>query len=63
MIKNDRQYRITKAQATKFARALKDLRASRRDRMLAKLEADALRSQLDELQSELAEQPLLDLFG
>jgi ribosome-binding protein aMBF1 (putative translation factor) len=56
MIKNERQYRITRTQADKFARALKDAQASSQlDPLLRKLEADALRSQLDELREELQE--------
>ncbi|MCL4204864.1 MAG: helix-turn-helix domain-containing protein [Pirellulaceae bacterium] len=56
MIKNERQYRITKAQVGKFERALNEV-SSREgvDPLLAKLETDALRSQLEELQQQLEE--------
>jgi ribosome-binding protein aMBF1 (putative translation factor) len=56
MIKNERQYRITKAQAEKFARALEE--ASKRsggNPTLRRLEQDALRSQLQDLQREIGE--------
>lgn len=66
MIKNERQYRITKAQARKFERALTRLSAapnlesipeSPTDKavhpLLAKAQRDALRSQLDDLQAEM----------
>lgn len=54
MIKNERQYRITKAQAAKFAAAL-DAAVAREnvDPQLRQLEEDALRSQLEELCQEL----------
>ena len=54
MIKNERQYRITKTQIAKFEAALKAA-AARGDMasQLQKLEADALRSQLEELRQEL----------
>jgi transcriptional regulator with XRE-family HTH domain len=56
MIKNERQYQTTKAQAEKFAQALRDANArSYPDPLLAQLERDALRSQLEELEAELAE--------
>jgi len=56
MIKNERQYRITKAQVGKFERALNEV-SSREgiDPLLARLESDALRSQMDELQQHLEE--------
>jgi transcriptional regulator with XRE-family HTH domain len=59
MIKNERQYRITKAQAEKFERALRELE-SKKERgnvhpLLEKAQADALRSQLGDLRSELHE--------
>ena len=56
MISNERQYRITKAQAEKFSRALQE--ASQRsgvDPLLQKLENDALQSQLHDLEQELRE--------
>ena len=60
MIKNERQYRITRAQAEKFERALKDLT---REEVEAKkvhserytIQRDALASQLETLRQELAE--------
>jgi len=54
MIKNERQYRITKAQAEKFAEALSSLRSRQgSDPLLMQLESDALESQLDELRNQL----------
>ena len=54
MIKNQRQYRITKAQAAKFADALSEVLSREGvDPLLAELEANALRSQMNELQQEL----------
>ncbi len=60
MIKNERQYRITKAQAAKFEAALESFLAqSAGDKMvqprLLEAQADALRSQLESLQRELRE--------
>ena len=56
MIKNERQYLVTKTQRDKFARALEQAEARRSgDPLLAKLEVDALRSQLAELEQQLAE--------
>ncbi len=56
MIKNERQYRITKAQAAKFADALGDVPSREGvDPLLAELEANALRSQMNELQHQLEE--------
>lgn len=58
MIKNERQYRITKAQAAKFESALKAFLAeSGKDRTtharLIKAQQDAMRSQLESLHREL----------
>jgi ribosome-binding protein aMBF1 (putative translation factor) len=54
MIKNERQYKITKSQITKFEAALDELTARDGDNArLRKLEKDALRSQLDELRDEV----------
>jgi ribosome-binding protein aMBF1 (putative translation factor) len=54
MIKNERQYKITKSQVAKFEAALDELAArSGAKSPLRKLEEDALRSQLDELCNEL----------
>ncbi len=56
MIKTERQYLVTKAQAEKFELALKQAEArSYPDPLLAQLERDSLASQLDELREELAE--------
>lgn len=53
MIKNQRQYTITKSQIATFEAALDELTAqSGAKSRLRKLEEDALRSQLDELRSE-----------
>ncbi|MGI4789108.1 MAG: helix-turn-helix domain-containing protein [Janthinobacterium lividum] len=58
MIKNERQYRITKAQAQKFKQTLAHLEANpeARPHMASRLkqaEQDALRSQWESLQSEI----------
>ena len=54
MIKNERQYKITKSQIAKFETALDELAArDGANTRLRKLEADALRSQLDELRDEV----------
>lgn len=56
MIKNERQYRITKSQAEKFAKALARLQQGEQtDRDMARLEANAIRSQLSELQQLIEE--------
>ena len=60
MIHNARQYRITKAQAAKFAQAVKDFdtRQSAHPGVhpkLIKAQRDALASQLESLQQELKE--------
>lgn len=59
MIKNERQYRITKAQAVKFADALNSLRQRPSDEgvhpLIAKAQEEALRSQLSDLENELRE--------
>jgi transcriptional regulator with XRE-family HTH domain len=60
MIKNERQYRITKAQAEKFEQALAELTqgsgASAEDNLsLRQIQEDALRSQLTELHEQLEE--------
>lgn len=60
MIKNERQYRITKAQAEKFEQALVHSHATTLDTqqlhpLLRKAQQDAIASQLDELQAQLAE--------
>jgi len=59
MIKNERQYRITKAQAERFAKTLKKLEgappADGVHPALHKAQINALRGQLEDLQSEVAE--------
>lgn len=58
MIKNERQYRVTKAQADKFERALSDLTSrplNGTHPLLRKAEEDALRSQLVDLRTDLEE--------
>jgi ribosome-binding protein aMBF1 (putative translation factor) len=62
MIKNERQYAITKTQAEKFARALEELKgqpAGAVSPLLRKAEEDALRSQLEDLRAELKQYELL----
>lgn len=54
MIKNERQYKITKAQIAKFGEALDELTAREGANVrLRRIEEDALRSQLDELRDEV----------
>ncbi len=55
MIKNERQYRITKAQADGLSRTLNSLgkRTDSVHPLIAKAQEDALRSQVEELQGEL----------
>ena len=60
MIKNERQYRITRAQAERFERSLEELRQGNEDDedlhpLIAKARKDAIRSQLSDLRSELRE--------
>jgi ribosome-binding protein aMBF1 (putative translation factor) len=55
MIKNERQYRITKAQAEKFSRALEEASANGGGSPLRRLGQDAIRSQLHDLEQELRE--------
>jgi len=60
MIKNERQYRITRAQAQNFELALDSLEKSKAevleiDPILKAAEKDAMRSQLDELRGQLQE--------
>ena len=59
MIKNERQYRITKAQADKFDKALAQLMASPQTNglppILRKAQEDSLRSVRDELRMQLDE--------
>ena len=56
MIKNERQYRTTKAQIEKFAHALAEAEGRKAgDPLLRKLESDGLRSQLHELEQQVRE--------
>ena len=60
MIKNERQYKITKAQAVRFSNALESLRQHPNNDdslhpLIAKAQEDALCSQLADLESELSE--------
>ena len=60
MIKNERQYRITKAQAERFSQTLDSLRQRSGETdgvhpLVAKAQEDALKSQLADLESELRE--------
>ena len=60
MIKNERQYRITKAQADRFSQSLQSLGAGRAGvegihPLILKAQEDALRSQLADLEDELRE--------
>lgn len=59
MIKNERQYRITKSQAEKFENAIHELESARTDTQvhpkLRQAQIDALRSQWTDLREELEE--------
>jgi len=59
MIRNERQYRITKAQADKFEKALHESAAQADSKemhpLLAKATKDALQSQYDELREQIEE--------
>lgn len=60
MIKNERQYRITKAQAERFSQTLDSLRQRSGETegvhpLIAKAQEDALGSQLADLEAELRE--------
>jgi DNA-binding XRE family transcriptional regulator len=60
MIKNERQYRITKAQAQKFEQAIAELTAVAQDKkqenpILFETQVSAIESQLADLQEELNE--------
>ena len=59
MIKNERQYRITKAQAERFEHAIRELESAPANQRvhpkLQKAQTDALRSQLSDLRAELEE--------
>jgi ribosome-binding protein aMBF1 (putative translation factor) len=58
MIKNERQYRITRAQAARFQRALQSVASARTPgipALLKKAQLAAMRSQLQDLRQELRE--------
>lgn len=55
MITNERQYAITKAEAAKFRDALSQSAAAGVDPQMHKLMVDGARSQLEELEEQLAE--------
>src|SRR5437867_12931776 len=59
MIKNERQYRITKSQVEKFKESLSNLESKLEepnvDPRLIKIQKDALKSQLSDLQREIQE--------
>jgi ribosome-binding protein aMBF1 (putative translation factor) len=58
MIKNERQYRITKAQAENFRQTIAELKSSQSQGthpVLRKAQGEALKSQLADLQRELRE--------
>jgi DNA-binding XRE family transcriptional regulator len=59
MIKNEREYRITRAQAARFEQALAELGNSGTDDrlhpLLVKAQRDSMQSQLDDLQEQLGE--------
>jgi ribosome-binding protein aMBF1 (putative translation factor) len=59
MIKNERQYRVTKTQSQKFEQALAQLRqsvaAKQENAAMWELQTEALASQLHDLQAELEE--------
>jgi ribosome-binding protein aMBF1 (putative translation factor) len=59
MIKNERQYRITRTQAGRFGKALAEIVAENKAKysvnILEQAQENALKSQLDDLNAELAE--------
>ena len=64
MIKNERQYKITKSQIAKFEAAIHELAARNGAKSrLRKLEEDALQSQLDELRNEVEQFEALQTGG
>ena len=73
VIKNERQYRVTKAQAERFERALDELKAAQADGdsagresvhpLLRKAEGEALASQLADLRGQVAEYEALASGG
>ena len=68
MIKNERQYRITKAQAARFAKTLERLRqgsggTGKVHPRIVQAQADAIRSQLEDLEREMREYETLRAGG
>ena len=68
LIKNERQYRITKAQADRFSDALRELEGASAEGLglhplLFKAKKDAVRSQLADLEGELGEYEGVELGG
>ncbi len=65
MIKNERQYRSTKAQAARFEKALREVSArnaaSASPSILDRAQENALRSQLADLQAEVSDYEALRL--
>lgn len=64
MIKNERQYLITKAQADRFSEALRNLNAAAADQSefdpaLLAVQQEALQSQLSDLEADIREYELL----
>ncbi len=58
MIKNERQYRITKAQAEKFEKTMKEMTKSPEREVspvLRKAQIDAMKSQLSDLRRDIEE--------
>lgn len=58
LIKNERQYRITKSQAAKFEKAIDEVEAARETGIhpvLRKAQLDAMKSQMEDLQHEIEE--------
>ena len=56
MIKNERQYRLTKAQANRFSQTLRSLgKADGVHPLIAKAQHEALSSQIADLERELRE--------
>ena len=68
MIKNERQYRITRAQADRFSQTLHDLRqrpdeSAKVHPLIAQAQEDALKSQIADLKDELLEYESLKAGG
>ena len=62
MIKNERQYRITRSQAERFEKAIHEMEAARGNDahpVLRKAEIDAMKSQMEDLQHEIEEYEFL----